>query len=130
MAIMKTTKQIAADCGLDSSMTKLLDRVLTGTISATHPIEGSLHDVIGALYRRIELLETRPTIVAPEIIMALAEAKAALVGDSNDAEHDALFTLVTVLGVGDVPECDCDKRSWYGEGHDSACPCAAWQEKS
>lgn len=60
---------------------------------------------------------------------AIVEAKAALVGDSNDAEHDALVELVEALGEGEVPECDCEERSWYGEGHDSACPCKEWEAK-
>jgi hypothetical protein len=57
---------------------------------------------------------------------AVAEAKAALVGDSNDAEHDALVMLMGALGH-EVPECDCNDRSWFGEWHDSACPCKEWE---
>ena len=55
----KTTNQIAADCGLDSAMTKWLDRILNDQDGRlpSHPLEASAHDIIGALYRRIEKLE-------------------------------------------------------------------------
>jgi hypothetical protein len=59
---------------------------------------------------------------------AVVEAKAALVGDSNDAEHDALVSFAQAMGL-EIPECDCDERSWHGEGHDSACPQRAWQKE-
>jgi hypothetical protein len=63
-----------------------------------------------------------------DLLDALDEAKAALVGDSNDAEHDALVSFVQAMGL-EIPECDCDERSWHGEGHDSACPQRAWQKE-
>lgn len=65
---------------------------------------------------------------AKDILDAISEAKAALVGDSNDAEHDALVSFVQAIGL-EIPECDCDERSWHGEGHDSACPQRAWQKE-
>jgi len=63
----------------------------------------------------------------PKLKEAIDDAKAALVGDSNDAEHDALVSLIEALGEGEVPECTCDDRSWHGEHHDSACPASAWE---
>lgn len=50
---MITPRLVAAAAGLDSMLTQLLERVLNKTMPATHPIEGSLHDLIFALYRHI-----------------------------------------------------------------------------
>lgn len=61
-----------------------------------------------------------------ELQKALQQAKAALAGDSNDADHSALHRLVGALGVDPMPDCDCDDRSWYGDEHDSACPVTGW----
>lgn len=69
----------------------------------------------------------RPTIRI-ELQDAIASAKAALVGESNDAEHQALADLVEALGQGEIPDCTC---AWVGpNGHNNACPCKAWEEKS
>lgn len=65
---------------------------------------------------------------------AIIAAKAALVGDSNDSEHDALVSLVVTLGEGLAPECECPigHGPEYGrdEPHTPVCPCAAWEAKS
>lgn len=65
-------------------------------------------------------------LALPALAKAIKEAKAALVGDSNDAEHDALVHLVRALGEGDVPECICDGP--VGPvGHDEICPSRTWE---
>lgn len=58
---------------------------------------------------------------------AIKGAKAALVGDSNDAEHNALVSLVVALGENLAPECNCRRPN---ERHLPGCPCAAWEDKS
>jgi hypothetical protein len=59
----------------------------------------------------------------PELQAAIDEAKAALVGDSDDAEHEALVSLIEAL-VGEVPECKCDNI--VGK-HDKGCPAKEWE---
>lgn len=65
---------------------------------------------------------------------AIKGAKAALVGDSNDSEHDALVALVEALGL-TIPDCECVEVVEHGaafpsHGHESSCPCYAWQEST
>jgi hypothetical protein len=68
---------------------------------------------------------------------AVAEAKAALVGESNDAEHDALTHLMEALGY-EVPQCSESDECWKGvqgclsqaTGHANDCPQKAWEKKS
>lgn len=50
-------------------------------------------------------------------------AKRALAGDSNDAEHEALVTLLEALGVPDKPECACGE-----DEHNRDCPVSAWRD--
>lgn len=57
---------------------------------------------------------------------AIKDAKAALVGDSNDAEHDALHALITALGY-EVPDCECDQFTVEGT-HEASCPQHAWEK--
>lgn len=63
-----------------------------------------------------------------DVKTAIKKAKAALVGDSNDAEHDALFGLIRALGEGTPPECKCNGPEVTGR-HSLDCPCVAWEEK-
>lgn len=67
------------------------------------------------------------TVTGPALTAAIDEAKAALVGDSNDAEHDALASLMLALGESLAPECKCEEEEWNGDGHAPTCPCAAWE---
>lgn len=71
---MKTTQEIAADCGLDENQFMLLRATIN-----THPIEET-DIIIGALYRRIEKLEglieeipeqVRPTVEQLERVKKL-----------------------------------------------------------
>jgi len=57
------------------------------------------------------------------LLDAVSQSKAALVGDSNDAEHDALFVLIEALGF-KVPWCDCGMPV----PHDPDCPQKAWEK--
>lgn len=53
---MRTTKQIADDCGLD----RVQESLLTGLLDSPDNLDthlGLLESIIGALYRRIEKLE-------------------------------------------------------------------------
>ncbi len=52
---------------------------------------------------------------------AVKDAKRALAGDSNDAEHDALAGLLEALEVRDMPECTCGELD-----HDTDCPVVGW----
>lgn len=61
------------------------------------------------------------------VLDAIAQAKVALVGDSNDAEYDALYSLVTALGY-EVPDCDCTLEDY--PHHDQTCPAKAWEAKT
>jgi hypothetical protein len=64
---------------------------------------------------------------SPELADAIDQAKAALVGDSYDKEHDALVSLLDALGEGTAPTCNCEESGWYGHGHSTTCPAAAWE---
>lgn len=65
-------------------------------------------------------------LALPALAAAITEAKAALVGASNDAEHDALYLLVEALGL-EVPMCNCDQPEHEGQ-HSENCPCKAWEK--
>lgn len=65
---------------------------------------------------------------ARQLGLAVAQAKAALVGDSNDAEHDALAALVKALGEGPVPDCDCPFDADGLDRHEDSCPSKAWEK--
>ena len=54
---MKTTSQIAADCGMIPKDAKLLDRVLNQATGSKDPYQSALEEIIGALYRRVEHLD-------------------------------------------------------------------------
>lgn len=58
---------------------------------------------------------------------AIADAKRALVGESNDAEHQALADLVEALGQGELPDCECEENQLHGQPHAKTCPCYPWQ---
>lgn len=60
-----------------------------------------------------------------DLLEALSEAKAALVGESNDAEHDALVSFAQAMGL-EIPDCTCDGRRAV---HNPGCPCAEWQKE-
>lgn len=68
------------------------------------------------------------------LLDAVRDAKAALVGNSNDAEHDALFSLIQALGY-EKPECLADAGGICvadangGQDHSKECPCRAWEKK-
>lgn len=64
---MKNTETIAAECGLDSAMSEMLDRILEDRFPPSHPLEASAHDIIGALYRRIEKLEEEKAAAYAEL---------------------------------------------------------------
>lgn len=59
---MITPSAVAVAAGLDSMMTKLLLGVLDKSIPASHPLEGSCHDLIHALYGHIEKLMNRAAL--------------------------------------------------------------------
>jgi hypothetical protein len=61
-----------------------------------------------------------------ELQAALDEAKSALVGDSNDAEHHALVSFVQAMGL-EIPDCTCDEGPSARGHHDKTCPSAAWE---
>jgi hypothetical protein len=63
-----------------------------------------------------------------DLLAALDEAKAALVGDSNDAEHDALVSFVQAMGL-EIPECTCDEGPTQRGKHDEGCPSKEWEAK-
>jgi len=63
---MKTTQEIAADCGLDEDDARLLRWALNERNRSTQG-EGLLCGIIGALYRRIEKLEAANEAV-PELV--------------------------------------------------------------
>jgi hypothetical protein len=65
-------------------------------------------------------------MAAKQLLDAISEAKAALVGDSNDAEHDALVSIVRALGM-ELPDCTCDEGPTARGHHDKTCPSAAWE---
>ncbi len=56
---MKTIKEIAADCGLDSHSLRpsTLEKIVNDIYTGSTLYEESLYEIIGALYRRIEKLE-------------------------------------------------------------------------
>ena len=56
---MKDTKQIADECGLDDRKARLLDRILNEFTKPDSECEETHHEIIGALYRRIEKLEEK-----------------------------------------------------------------------
>lgn len=85
-----------------------------------------------ALLEAVRLTRERPNYALEN---AINEAKAALVGDSNDAEHDALYSLISVLGY-NVPTClddDSDSSEVCGAAldgtHAKDCPCKAWEKE-
>lgn len=63
-----------------------------------------------------------------DLLAALDEAKAALVGDSNDAEHDALVSFVQAMGL-EIPDCTCDQNAIGKWQHSALCPSSAWQKE-
>jgi hypothetical protein len=63
-----------------------------------------------------------------DLLDALEEAKAALVGDSNDAEHDALVSFVKAMGL-EIPDCTCDEGPTARGHHDANCPSKEWEGK-
>lgn len=64
--------------------------------------------------------------ISPKLQAAIEEAKAALVGNSNDAEHDALVAIIGALGL-EIPECDCSYPDHATHADD--CPMRAWQKE-
>ena len=54
---MKTTKQIADDCGIPGRDVKQLEDILSEKWVGETPYAGVACEIIGALYRRIEKLE-------------------------------------------------------------------------
>ncbi len=80
----KTAKQIAVDCGLSEDQTGTLQRALEDPCFVSTPMEEHLADVIGALYRRIEVLEDEraalePVTVGEHIITATKESTGYLI---------------------------------------------------
>lgn len=73
---------------------------------------------------RLAWCDRHAAVNDPVFQTAITEAKAALVGDSNDAEHDALFKLMQALGC-EVPDCECETGP-VGNKHSEDCPCKAW----
>lgn len=63
-----------------------------------------------------------------DLLAALDEAKIALVGDSNDVEHDALVSFVQAMGL-EIPECKCIAEEAPGTPHQVHCPAFAWQKE-
>jgi hypothetical protein len=63
-----------------------------------------------------------------DLLDALDEAKAALVGDSNDAEHDALVSFVKAMGL-EIPDCHCDEGPTARGRHNEGCPSHDWEAK-
>lgn len=54
---MKTTEQMAKDCGMLHNEERIFHRVMKQTRGSIEPYPAVLEDIIGALYRRIECLE-------------------------------------------------------------------------
>lgn len=62
-----------------------------------------------------------------EIPAAILIAKRALArDDSHDEIRDSLLTLLSVLGEGELPECNCDAPH-RGVRHTTDCPMHAWE---
>lgn len=59
---------------------------------------------------------------------AISEAMAALVGYSNDAEHNALVGLIESFGYGQAPECNCGGGD-LEELHSADCACTKWRNQ-
>lgn len=54
---------------------------------------------------------------------AAAPIQIAITVDDARRLAEELTALVEKLSPAEEPECDCADRSWYGDYHDSACPC-------
>lgn len=62
---------------------------------------------------------------------AISTGQKALVGDSNDDEHDALVELVQALSMGLAPECECSfDRESDALHHEDDCPARTWEVTS
>jgi len=90
---VKTIEQIAADCGLDSAHSTMLERILNNNFPASHPLEGSAHDIIGALYRRIEKLEE----AADTVSAILLELDSRGLGNSSLSVKDNVIEALGFL---------------------------------
>lgn len=92
---MKSVAEIARDCGMTAGHASLMAGVLARPVNPD-PVLGALGQmdaIVGALYRRIEKLESEKQSVIDEA----KDAQVALNGDSSDAEHDALYSLVWLI---------------------------------
>lgn len=111
--------EIADACDLDKDQRAALDRHLSHEFNNAH--DWVLTPLIRKLHEQIDELMNRNDLRAE-----ITQAKAALVGDSNDVEHDALHALVTALGY-EVPDCNCTMGDY--PHHDETCPAKAWEAK-
>ena len=89
---MKDTKQIAADCGTDEYT---LEQVLNDSLGTSTVMENDLCEMVGALYRRIEKLETDIDIAQ----LILGDPGALLKHILNRMSGAQLLTLFMAGGV-------------------------------
>jgi len=95
---MKTTEEIAADCGLSEVDADTLKWLLeNGPRIAVNREEHRILDIALALCLRIQELEREKESARVVIEELCRDGQRALDGDSNDAEHDALFEFVFTL---------------------------------
>lgn len=78
---MKTTKQIAEDCGMTEDQSITLKRALDDEYFVHTPMEEHLAEVIGALYRHIEELEEEKPNVRLEYIRGELRAERVSYGE-------------------------------------------------
>ena len=70
----KTTQQIAEDCGINgANLNKEFARIIEGMVKPLGEYEEGLHEIIGALYRRIEKLETVVELSAEMLTLKQAQ---------------------------------------------------------
>lgn len=83
------TKKIAADCGMSDLDARMLARALSENDYQETPIETRLCEIIGALYRRIELLDP-PDHALPQRVVVITDSFHYGVGqDLEGAIHQA-----------------------------------------
>lgn len=125
-----STPQVAAD--LTSDLAKRLAKRLakhdgcSRFVTADYALLEEVRLTRGNQHERA--IDAAEAILAlPALAAAITDAKAALVGDSNDAEHDALFSIMYALGY-EAPDCECETGPVEGN-HAEDCPCKAWEKE-
>ena len=102
----KTTQQIAEDCGINgANLNKEFARIIEGMVKPLGEYEEGLHEIIGALYRRIEKLEEQKDCecgwaAAKEWESEFNKTKTQL--DRADREIERLNLMVSMLSKEEV----------------------------